>query len=118
MAYVDGFVVPLRTDRQAAYVAAARKGWAFFHKHGAVRLMEAIGDEVPHGKRTDFYRAVAAEEGETVVFSWILWPDKATRDAAMAAMRDDPEMSAMGEMPFDMGRMIVGGFTPIFSAED
>ena len=75
--------------------------------------MEAWGDNVPDGQTTDFKRAVKLEDGETVVFSWVIWPDRATADAAWEAMMDDPEMKTM-PMPFDGKRMIWAGFQPIF----
>src|SRR3546814_5950020 len=75
---------------------------------------EAVGDDVPEGKVTDFKGAVKAKDDETVVFSWIEYPDKATRDAANEKIRSDPKMKEMGaSMPFDGQRMIFGGFSPI-----
>ena len=79
-------------------------------------MVEAWGDDVPHGKTTDFYRAIQAAEGEGVVFSWIIWPDKATRDRAWKVCMEDPSMKPEGAMPFDEQRMFWGGFEPIFDA--
>jgi uncharacterized protein YbaA (DUF1428 family) len=77
-------------------------------------VVECWGDDVAHGKQTDFYRAVEASADETVVFSWIEWPDKATRDAGMQKMMDDPRMDPENNpMPFDGRRMIYGGFVPV-----
>lgn len=118
MTYVDGFVTPVPSARRAEYLAMAQKGWAMFRKMGALRMMETLSDNIPDGAKTDFRRAVAAEPGEIVAFSWIVWPDKATREAAWAKMMTDPEMAAMGEMPFDGSRMIYGGFTPLFDSEE
>ena len=78
-------------------------------------MRECWGDDVPDGEVTSFPMAVRKEPGETVVFSWIEWPDKATRDKCMGAMRSDPRFEAMGAMPFDGKRMIFGGFEPIVS---
>ena len=64
---------------------------------------------VPDGKLTDFRMAVKAEPDETVVFSWLVWPDKATADAFGAKMMDDPRFHEL-DMPFDGKRMIFGGF--------
>ena len=109
--YIDGFVVPVPTGRKADYLKLAQKMWPLFKEFGALRMTECWGNDVPKGKVTDFYGAVKAEDGETVVFSWIVWPDKATRDAGGKKMMEDPRMKAVGEeMPFDGKRMIFGGF--------
>lgn len=112
MSYIDGFVIPAPTADREKFIDHARRMDALFLEWGATRIVEGWGDEVAHGHTTDFHRAVAATEDETIVFSWIEWPDKATRDAAMAKMRDDPRM-ASEPMPFDGKRMIFGGFTPV-----
>ncbi len=113
MSYVDGFVIPVPNENKDAYRRAAEKFWNFLQSNGALGVAECWGDDVPDGKVTDFKRAVAAQPGETVVFSWVIWPSKEARDAAHAKMRDDPAMQNM-EMPFDGKRMIFGGFTPLF----
>ncbi len=78
-------------------------------------MVECWGDDVPHGKTTDFFGAVKATPDETVVFSWIEWPDKPTRDAGMKKMMEDPRFDpAKNPMPFDGARMIYGGFVPIY----
>ena len=76
--------------------------------------LECWGDDVKDGKLTDFRRAVQAREDEAVVFSWIEWPNKATRDAAMAKVMNDPRLNSKSNpMPFDGKRMIFGGFAPV-----
>ncbi|MBA2466772.1 MAG: DUF1428 domain-containing protein [Sphingomonas sp.] len=111
--YTDGFVVPVPNDNREAYRTMAAKMAGTFRESGALRVVEAWGDDVPDGKTTDFRRAVKAEEGENVVFSFVEWPDKATRDAAWKAMMEDPNMQPGSAMPFDGKRMFWGGFTPI-----
>ncbi|MGH6644423.1 MAG: DUF1428 domain-containing protein [Bradyrhizobium sp.] len=113
MAYVDGFVLAVPNANLDAYRAAAAKAWPLFREFGATHHVECWGDDVPTGKTTDFRRAVKAEDGETVVFSWIEFPSKEVRDAAYKKMHDDPRMKEM-DMPFDGKRMIYGGFKPIF----
>jgi len=115
MSYVSGFIVPVPTENKERYIASAREGWALFKEYGAVAQMEAWGDRVEDGKFTDFKRAVDLKDGETVVFSWIIWPDKATAEAAEKTMMEDPRMKDM-QMPFDGKRMVWGGFVPIFQA--
>jgi len=114
--YTDGFVVPVPEAKIDAYRAMANKMAGAFQKHGAVRVVEAVSDDVDHGEVTDFYRAVKAEDGEKVVFSFIEWPDKDTRDKAWAAMMADESMKPDGDMPFDGKRMFWGGFEPILDS--
>jgi len=111
--YTDGFVVPVPEGKRDAYQAMAAKMAKVFRQRGANRVIEAIGDDVSHGKVTDFYRAVKAEDGEKVVFSFIEWPDKATRDEAWGKIMSDESLKPEGEMPFDGKRMFWGGFDKI-----
>jgi uncharacterized protein YbaA (DUF1428 family) len=111
--YVDGYLVPVPESKKDAYLAMARKAAGKFKDYGAVRVLEAWGDDVPEGKVTDYQRAVKAEDGEGIIYSYVEWPDKATRDAGWAKMMADPDMQPDGEMPFDGKRMFWGGFTPI-----
>lgn len=110
MTYIDGFVVAVPTANKEAYRQHAAAAAPLFHEFGATRLVEAWGDDVPRGKLNDFWGAVEAEEGEAIVFSWIEYPDRATRDAAGKRMMEDPRMAALGAMPFDGARMIYSGF--------
>ena len=113
MSYIDGFVLAVPHANRAAFLAHAHTYDSIIMEFGATRVMECWGDDVPDGKLTDFRRAVQAKDDEAVVFSWIEWPDKATRDAGMAAFMQDPRMAQAGEMPFDGKRMIYGGFAPV-----
>lgn len=94
MAYVDGFLIPVQDSRKEEYKAHEEKWWPWFRDRGATELTVCWGDDVPAGKVTDFRRAVALEPGETVVFAWMIWPDRAARDKAFQAMMDDPGMAA------------------------
>ncbi|SFD91300.1 DUF1428 domain-containing protein [Methylobacterium sp. 13MFTsu3.1M2] len=115
MTYVSGFVTPVPDANREAYVASARAAWALFREYGALHQMEAWGDNVPEGERTDFRRSVALRDGESVVLGWILWPDRETADRCEAAMRTDPRFRDLA-MPFDGARMIFGGFAAVFEA--
>ena len=115
MSYIDGFVIAVPTANREQFIKYARNFDDIFVEFGAIRVVECWGDNVPDGKLTDFRRAVQAKEGESVVFSWIEWPDKATRDAGMAKIMEDPRMPGPGDMPFDGKRMIFGGFVPVVS---
>jgi uncharacterized protein YbaA (DUF1428 family) len=115
--FIDGFVIPVPADNAAAYRKQAEGGAPIFRDLGASRVVECWADDVERGKLTDFFGAVRAEPDEAIVFSWIEYPDKATRDDAGARMMDDPRFAALGEMPFDGKRMIFSGFAPIVALE-
>src|ERR1700753_4011169 len=84
-----------------------------WREFGARDYVECIGDDVPYGERTSFPRAVQAKEDEVVVFSWIVYADKAARDAAGKKIMEDARLKKLMENPpFDGKRMIYGGFQP------
>jgi monoamine oxidase/uncharacterized protein YbaA (DUF1428 family) len=114
MPYIEGFVAAVPTANRDAYIEQAKQGAEYFKNLGATRVVECWGDDVPHGQQTDFFRATQAKDDETVIFSWVEYPDKATRDAANEKMSADPEAMQM-EMPFDASRMFWGGFQPVVS---
>ncbi len=111
--YADGFVVPVPEANKEAYRQMAAKMAKVFRQHGATRVVEAFGDDVKKGEVTDFFRAVKAEDGENVVFSFIEWPDKQTRDEAWGKIMSDETMKPDGDMPFNGQRMFWGGFEKI-----
>jgi len=113
MSYVDGFLVPVPSDKKDAYRAMAEKAVPVFLDCGATEVMEAWGDDIPDGKVTDFRMAVKATPDENVVFSWVIWPSKEARDTGMKKFMEDPRLKDMSDMPFDGKRMIFGGFAPI-----
>ncbi|TDK33734.1 DUF1428 domain-containing protein [Luteimonas terrae] len=120
MPYIDGFVIAVPTANKQKFIDHANLGDSVFIEYGATRVLECWGDDVPDGTRTDFRKAVQARDDETVVFSWIEWPDKATRDAGMQKMMDgtDPRMDPeRNPMPFDGKRMIYGGFSPVVTLD-
>lgn len=111
--YVDGFVVPVPAANKEAYIAMAAKAAPLFQEYGALRVVEAWGDDTQDGKLTDYNRATLKQPDEKVVFSWIEWPDKATRDAGWAKVMQDERMKPPADMPMDGKRMMWGGFAPL-----
>ncbi|WP_235577946.1 DUF1428 domain-containing protein [Pseudoxanthomonas sp. Root630] len=115
--YVDGFILAAPSNGKEAFTDFANTFDAIFMEYGAARIIEAWGDDVTHGKQTDFFRAVQAKDDENVAFSWVEWPDKAARDAGTKKVMEDPRMDPSNKdnppMPFDGQRMVYGGFTPV-----
>ncbi len=110
MTYIEGFVAAVPRANKQLYIDHARAAAELFVQWGATRVVENWGDDVPPGEQTDFQRAVQAKDDEVIVFSWIEYPDKATRDAVKDRMMNDPAMANVPDMPFDGRRMIFAGF--------
>ena len=115
MPYVDGFILAVPKDKLEAYKALAATACAIWMEHGALDYVECIGDDVPYGELTSFPRAVMATEDEVVVFAWVVYRDRQSRDAIMKKVMDDPRLKG-GDMPFDGKRMIFGGFNALVQA--
>lgn len=118
MTYIDGFVLAVPTANKQAFIDHANWVDAVFKEYGALRILECWGDDVPDGEMTDFRKAVNATEDETVVFAWIEWPNKETRDTGNAQieemMKTDERFDERNNpVPFDGSRMIFGGFQSI-----
>ena len=117
MDYVDGFVAAVPTAKREAYRKHAQAAAAVFKEHGALTVVECWGDDVPEGKLTSFPMAVKRKPDETVIFSWIVWPSRQTRDAGMKKVMADPRLQPdVNPMPFDGMRLIYGGFEIIVEA--
>lgn len=117
MSYVDGFIIPVPAGNKEAYRKIAAAAAPIFKKHGALRVVECWGDDIPDGKVTDFKKAVKAEAAENVVFSWIIWPSRQARDEGNRKAMADLE-STINEMPFDGKRMFWGGFEVLLDTEE
>ncbi|MEG8017025.1 DUF1428 domain-containing protein [Sphingomonas sp. LR55] len=115
--YVDGFILPVSPADTNAYFTMARTASAVFRDHGAIRVVETWGDDVPAGEKTDYARAAHATTDEVVVYAWVEWPDKLTRDAGILKVTADARMQTPpADLPFDGKRVIYGGFTTILDA--
>ena len=114
MTYVDGVVAAVPAANREAFRKHAEAAAAVFKEHGALKVVECWGDDVPEGEVTSFPMAVQRKPDETVVFSWILWPSREVRDAGMKKAMDDPRLKPeVNPMPFDGKRLIYGGFEMI-----
>ena len=107
MTYVDGFVAAVPTANKEQYIKHASDAAVVFKDHGALKLVECWGDDVPDGEVTSFPMAVKCKPDETVVFSWILWPSREARNRGMPKVMEDPRIQAdVNPMPFaDLKRL-------------
>ena len=114
--YVDGFVVPVQKKKVAEYRQLAKRAGKVWLEHGAVDYRECLADDVKPGKVTSFPQSVKLKPNEVVVFSWIGYKSRKHRDRVNRKVMADPRIERMmaGKTPpFDMKRMIYGGFTTL-----
>jgi uncharacterized protein YbaA (DUF1428 family) len=102
----------------ASYRAMARLGARVWRDHGAVEYLECVGDDLKVKFGLSFPRGIRVKSGETVVFSWIVFKSRAHRDRVNAKVMKDPRLAKMmkSKMPFDVKRMMYGGFKVIVDA--
>ncbi|WP_415404600.1 DUF1428 domain-containing protein [Tateyamaria sp. SN3-11] len=114
MPYVDMFAAPVTPDKKDAFIAFSKIAHEVIMECGALSVLDAWDDDVPEGEVTSFRKDVNADKGEVVTAGWIIWPDRATRDAGFEKMMTDPRMNNdANPMPFDGKRMIFAGFNPV-----
>ena len=119
--YVDGFLVPVKTDKVEQYREIAARAGELWREHGAIDYKECVAEDVSEGKVTDFPRSVQLEGDETVIFAWITYESRSERDRINKLVMEDPRMKEMmeageGEDVLDGARMVYGGFEVIVSA--
>ena len=113
MAYVDGFLLAVPKRNLRIYRNIARKAGKVWREHGALDYKECVADDVKPGKVTSFPQSVKLKKNESVWFSWIVYRSKADRDRILKKVMADKRLAKMMDpkaMPFDMKRMIYGGF--------
>ncbi|MEO8000527.1 MAG: DUF1428 domain-containing protein [Arenimonas sp.] len=113
MSYVDGFVMPVKTNKMAEYRKIAKLAGKVWREHGAIDYKECIADDVKPGKYTSFPQSVKLKKDETVIFSFIVYKSKADRNRVNKKVMSDPRLAHMMDpkkMPFDGKRMFWGGF--------
>ncbi len=119
MKYVDGFVLPAPKKNLQAYRRMAQKASKVWRDHGALEYRECVGDHLKVKVGVPFPRTVTLKPGETVVFSWIVYKSRAHRDRVNAKVMKDPRLATMCDpksMPFDVKRMVYGGFKVLVEA--
>ncbi len=126
--YVDCFMTPVPRANRGQYEHLARVSSSVVREYGALRVVECWLDEggddaskyhAETARQTpetygSFLSAARARDGETVVVSWIEWPDRATRDLGMPKVMADPRMQ-FGDEPtvFEGARLVAAGFVPM-----
>lgn len=112
--YVDGFVLPVPKRNVEAYRRMARLAGKIWREHGALEYRECVGEDLNIKMCLPFTRGIKSKPGETIIFAWILYKSRKHRDTVNTKVMKDPRLAKMSkEMPFDVKRMLYGGFETI-----
>jgi uncharacterized protein YbaA (DUF1428 family) len=114
--YVDGFVLPVPKRNIAAYRRMAQTAGKVWRDHGALDYKECVGDDLNIKMGMPFPRGIRSKSGETIVFAYIVYKSRAHRDRVNAKVMKDPRLKMPKSMPFDVKRMLYGGFKVIVDA--
>lgn len=111
MRYVDGYVLPVPKKNLKAYLRMARMGERAWRKCGALDYKECVGDDLATKFGSTFSRVFKLKRGETAVFAYVVFKSRAHRDRVNArVMREMAKAGMPKDMPFDVKRMVYGGF--------
>lgn len=117
--YVDGFVIPIKKDKEEDYRQVAEVACAVWLEHGALDYFECVGDDIDVPGMVSFKTISGAADDETVIFAYIVYESREHRDAVNAKVMADERMKSTmegKEMPFEMNRIAFGGFRTIVEA--
>ncbi len=117
--YVDGFILPMPKQERHRLPQNGRESAKIWREHGALEYHECLLEDAKPPFGVPFPRGVKAKRGETVVFAWIVYKSRAHRDRVNAKVQNDPRMAEGMEpkkMPFDMKRIVYGGFEVLVAA--
>ncbi len=123
--YIDGFVLPIPRAHLEEYGQVAEKVAAIWREHGALAYFEYVGDDLKMQGIRSFSEAVNAKEDEAIIFGWVVFDSKETRDLANQKVITDPRMTDLvgpltdsSRLIFDASRMVYGGFRSFVSSPE
>lgn len=123
--YIDGFVLPIPSDRLGEYQRVAEAVAEIWKEHGALDYVEYVGDDMSLEGTRSFSDLVAATEDEAIVFGWVVFESREVRDLANEKVAADPRMVDLlaplvdpSKPVFDAKRMAYGGFRSLVGAPD
>ena len=123
--YIDGFVLPVPRIHLDEYRSVAKKVAEIWKEYGAIAYFEFVGDDLSLEGTKSFIETVDAKEDEEIVFGWVVFPSKETRDLANKKVPTDPRMAELvaaltnaEKLIFDASRMVYGGFKPLVQSNE
>ena len=116
--YIDGFVTPVKRDCLDEYQRLAAAVAEIWKEHGALDYKEFVGDDMSLDGVRSFTDVIAADEGDAVIFGWVIFESREARDRANEKVAADPRMESLvtaSNSGFDPSHMAYGGFKTLVS---
>lgn len=115
--YIDGFALPIPKIHLNKYKNIVQQVADIWKEHGAIAYYEFVGDDLQLEGTRSFVDAIDAKEDEVIIFGWVVFESKVSRDIANKKVPADPRMEALiapltesSMKIFDANRMVYGGF--------
>lgn len=117
--YIDGFVFPISRDRLADYTRLAESIAGIWKEHGALTYQEFVSDDLEREGTKSFTDLLTATSEEVIIFGWVEFSSRETRDIANKEVAADPrvpELMRLTQTEFDASRMGYAGFKSLLQS--
>ena len=111
--YIDGYAFPIPRDRLDNYKQLAEQVARIWKEYGALEYSEYVGDDLNIEGVGNFPDLLSATEDDVIVFGWVAFESRESRDRAHAKVASDPRMNELVESAdsgFEAHRMACAGF--------
>ena len=115
--YIDAFVLPIPSNHLNEYKQVAETVAEIWKEHGALSYFEYVGDDLKLEGTRSFPECLDTKDDETIIFGWVVFDSRETRDLANQRVAADPRMTGLiapltnsSRAIFDAKRMVYGGF--------
>jgi uncharacterized protein YbaA (DUF1428 family) len=121
--YIDGFAFPISRARLDEYKRVAEVVAEIYKEHGALDYLEFVGDDLNREGTHSFSDALSSAEGEVIVFGWVVFESRESRDVVNGKVEADPRMAELvaplmdkSDPIFNASRMAYGGFRALVTS--
>ena len=115
--YIDGFSLPIPKKHLEEYKRVAKEVAEIWKEHGALAYHEFVGEDLSLEGTRSFPDMLNAKDDEAIIFGWVVFDSRETRDRANIRVVNDSRMTKLvgpltnpSKLVFDSKRMVYGGF--------
>lgn len=123
--YIDGFVHPVPRKHLNQYLEVVEEVAKIWKEYGALAYFEYVGEDLHLEGIRSFPEFLNAKEDEAILFGWVVFESKESRDLANKKVPADPRMAELiapltdpSKVIFDASRMVYGGFQAFVSGNE